>query len=140
VRIIVLSVLFTAGLAWAFVTRVRNMQEALRGLDAQLDPSSRPLGLAAACAAVGATLFLFLQGLELPAAVVVGLLGGAGVFAAGLGVRGQEGLLLETESETATRRALGLPPPTSRRGRCVAMVIGALLVLGSLVLCGLVGR
>ena len=73
------------------------------------------------------------DGLEPPTAVGLGLVCGFGTGIALLGALGMEGVLLEKESEAAIRIAERRPPPSSPRGRVVAIVLGVVIAAATLI-------
>jgi hypothetical protein len=111
--------------------RIRHAADVLEYTTANMDAPVRRLGGACAVAAVGLTAALFMTGLEMRAAGAIAAVCGLGAMITMLGVLGMEGMLLERDSAAAQRIADKRPPPSSPRGRVIAIVVGLLPILGS---------
>ena len=116
-----------------FVTwlRIRSAAEVFERTTATMDTPVRRLGMLCLIAGLGLTVALYVAGLEMRSAGAIAALCGLGGMIAMLGVLGMEGMLLERESEAAERIAARRPPPSSTRGRVIAILVGLLPILGS---------
>ncbi|PRQ00593.1 hypothetical protein [Enhygromyxa salina] len=105
---------------WKFARAANNIEWATQFLDAP----ARRVGGVCVVAALALGLALIFVGVDPNGAFATASVSGMGAFIALLGALGIEGLLLETESVTAARLASGEPPPSSTRGRIVAIALG----------------
>ena len=126
--ILIWLALLGAGLGLVALLEARQLWALSRAVVGSMDRGSRRVGMIALVPAVGTAVWLVIRGVDLPACVVVGLVCGFGVFALLLAVLGMEGLLLETSSAAALRIAQAAPPPSTRRGRIVAGLVGAVAI------------
>lgn len=116
-----------------FVTwlKVRNLVEVTQWAATNMDAPVRRIGVECIVAALGFAGVLLAVGVEARGAFAIAALCGLGGMVALLGVLGMEGVLGERESQTAQRLAEGRPPPSTSRGRAIAIVAGLLPILGS---------
>lgn len=111
--------------------RIRSAADVFERTSATMDAPVRRLGTACVIASLGLTAALHAAGFEMRSAAGIAALCGFGGLIAMLGALGMEGMLLERESEAAVRIAARRPPPSSPRGRMIAIVVGLLPILGS---------
>lgn len=111
--------------------RIHQTAKVIEWAGATMDAPVRRLGIVCSIAGLGLTAALYAGGLEMRAAGAIAALCTFGGLIAMLGVLGMEGMLLEPESEAARRIAEHRPPPSSPRGRVIAIVVGLLPILGS---------
>jgi hypothetical protein len=122
-------ILFAAGLILVARVKAKNAASVWRRIASGMDRSAKRVGLYALVPGAAVAVWLFLRGLPPPTAMIAGFVCAAGLFAAALGILGMEGILLETESQARARLESGLPPPSTRTGRIVALLTGGFIVL-----------
>lgn len=111
--------------------RIRHTADMVEWATSTMDAPVRKVATACTIAAVGLTVALLLAGLEMRAAAGIAAVCGLGGMIAMLGILGMEGMLLEPESAAAQRIADKRPPPSSTRGRVIAVIVGLLPIAGS---------
>ena len=116
----------------AFI-RVRKAARMMAWVVETMDGSTRWVGGVALVPGALLAGLAIIDGAEPPTGVVLGLVCAFGSFMALLGAMGMEGVLLEKESEAAVRIAQRRPPPSSLRGRIVALVLGVGIAAASVV-------
>jgi hypothetical protein len=111
--------------------RIRHAADMVDWATSSMDAPVRKVATACSIAAVGLTTALLFAGYEMRAAAGIAALCGFGGFIAMLGILGMEGMLLERESAAVQRIAAKQPPPSSTRGRVIAVIVGLLPIVGS---------
>ncbi len=124
---------FVVLLAVVTVIKVRRSVAMVRWTVETMDGSTRWVGGVALVPGAVVAVVSIVGGWEPPHGILVGLVCAAGWFVALLGGLGFEGVLLERESEAQARIAARQPPPSTRRGRVVALVVGTMIAAASLV-------
>jgi hypothetical protein len=119
--------LFVAALV-IFWIKARDAKRVFESAHQQLEPTVRPLALVSGAIIVVVAIALSFRGVDPPAALVIALPCGAGLFLTGIGLLRMEGLLFEAGSKAEWRQAQGLPPPSSVGGRIATIVIGIALL------------
>jgi hypothetical protein len=127
----VIALAFLAALLVATVLKLRSARAMFHWVWDPAEPSLRGGLVLGALCAVGVAAWLSLEGLFPPAALALGAMLGTGVLVAAAGIFGVEGALLEPGSATLARRIARAPPPTSTRGRVVALLVGSGLASGA---------
>jgi hypothetical protein len=120
--------LLIAGVLFVAWLRTRDLFEITKFIIGPMDRLTRRIGLLSSFPGAAAAVWLIIRGVQPPACVVVGMLCTLGVFAVLVSILHMEGVLLETSSNSAFRRAQGLPPPSTPRGRVVAATLGAMAI------------
>lgn len=128
---LVVPLLFFAAVLVVGAVKVRGAVHVFRGIASQPDRTLRRLLVSALLPALVASVWLSVRGLPPPISVAIGGLLMLGVFVASAGILGVEGGLVEHGSEAAARVARGRPPPSSPRGRVVALGLGLALASGA---------
>jgi hypothetical protein len=111
--------------------RVRNAARMASWVVETMDGSTRRVGALALVPGIAVAVVAIVDGLEPPTGVLFGLVCALGCHIALLGALGMEGALLEKDSEAKARIAERRPPPSSPRGRVVAMIVGVLIAAAS---------
>lgn len=115
---------FVALLVVVAILRVRHSVAVIRWAVETMDGSTRWVGGLALVPGVAVAVVGIAGGWPPPLGILLGLVSALGTFVALLGVLGLEGMLLERDSEARVRIAERRPPPSSPRGRAVALVVG----------------
>jgi uncharacterized protein YjeT (DUF2065 family) len=116
------------GLCLVAYLKTRAASSVVSSIVSTLDRSARRVGLFALVPGLAAMAWIIQRGVEPPAAFVVGAAIAIGVFAMSLAILKMEGLLVERQSEAVARNAAGGAPPSTSRGRVVAITIGMAFV------------
>jgi hypothetical protein len=111
--------------------RVRNAARMAAWMVETMDGSTRWVGGVALVPGALVAILGVIDGVEPPTSVLLGLVCAFGSGVALLGALGMEGVLLEKESEAVARLAERRPPPSSPRGRIVALVVGVVISAAS---------
>jgi hypothetical protein len=122
---------FVALLGVVAFIRVRKAARTMAWVVETMDGSTRWVGGAALVPGALLAILGIIDGVEPPTGVVLGLVCALGSYMALLGALGMEGVLLEKESEAAARIAERRLPPSSPRGRIVALVLGVIISAAS---------
>lgn len=130
--LVILGVFVTLFVA-VTVIKVRRSVAIMRWTVETMDGSTRWVGGLALVPGVVVATASIVGRWEPPHGVGLGLVCAFGWFVALLGAFGFEGVLLERESEAEARIAERRPPPSTPRGRVVALVVGTIIAAASLV-------
>lgn len=129
-RALLVFVLIAPALAFVALLKLAAARAVWRWVWHSSDISLRRLVVFSALPAVWCAVWAGGYGLSAQGAVAMGLLLGLGVLILAAGALGLERLLIETDSDALVRRATKRPPTTTAKGRCIAALIGGLLVVG----------
>lgn len=122
---------FVALLVVVAIIRARHAVSVVRWTVETMDGSTRWVGGLALVPGAAVAVVGIAGGWPPPLGILLGLVSAFGTFVALLGAFGFEGMLLERDSEARVRLAERRPPPTSPRGRVVALIVGTIVtVLG----------
>jgi len=120
--------LFALALFLVAYGRARGAAPIFKSLVDHMERSTKGVGALSLVPGLGVTGWLISRGLDERPAGIVGALVAFGLFCIALGALRMEGLLTEAESSFRLRVERGAPPPSSPKGRVIAILVGAACV------------